>query len=878
MKALYWIGAATGAMLPALAAAQAPEQPAPPVGTNSEVQPRTTQGGPPLAPAQAAGEAPPARGSIEDIIVTAQRRDEALQDVPVAVTVFGSEDRDRLGIRTIQDFSNFTPGLTFSSSLDRLSLRGVGRLTNTIGSDPGVAIYNDGFYTASNAEASKTPMFVERVEFLRGPQGTLYGRNSIGGSINVISKRPTDDLSAEWRGTLDNLSLISEGYVSGPIADGLKARVSVQMGPRKVSGIYEQTARTPGARDEGFLNRFLVEGQLQYDVSDTTSLWFKYSHSEWRDSNPLGILVQPYQTDAIAGSSNGSLVPSASFGYIVPHPSVDDPRRINTNTPNRVTLSNNHNFVANIDTQVGGVAIRYVGGYSQYSYQGLSDLDYTAQSRVVTSAGSAPIPSLAGFGAANAFRTYSYNPTYVQDYQEHKKYYSNEITFANAEPGAFNWIVGAYQFREDYYQPVTWFVNSDGTDTLGQRIAAPVCPAPVSFAVQATCPTNPDRLFYRGTGDLDTDSYAGFGQVDWEVAAGLKLTAGLRYSSDLKKGVETYRIVQWQPAGASVYCTLTPGATATVVGFGACGAAAAGQDLTQFVLGTATPGTARRNVRGKWDGFSWRLGVDYKPDADTLLFASYSRGLKAGGFNLGVYADFPDVDKEEVDAFELGLKSRPLDILRLNLTGFYYDYRNPQIPVSVQRPGTTLSTTNFFNIPKTRSWGVEVESALNLTRSFEINANYSFNDTEIRADVIDRVSGLPRLLDDEGTPGINPQSVIGNRLPAASKHKVAVSALYDIALPDDQRMFLAASYVYRSDAYYSIFNSAISRAPAWDQVDARVTYVDPASGITLIGFVRNLFDTLGYDGASSSGADRGFRQIYSFTLPRQYGIEFQARF
>ena len=873
MKTLYLLGAATAAMLPTLAVAQ--DQPAQPLGTSSEIQPRATESGAPLAPEQAERSG---QRTIEDIIVTAQRRDEALQDVPVAVTVFSSEDRDRLGIRTIQDFSNFTPGLTFSSSLDRLSLRGIGRLTNTIGSDPGVAIYNDGFYTASNAEASKSPMFVERVEFLRGPQGTLYGRNSIGGSVNVISKRPTDQLSAEWRGTLDNLSLISEGYISGPIADGLKARVSVQMGPRKVSGIYEQTATTPLARDEGFFNRFLVEAQLQYSVSDATSLWFKYSHAEWRDSNPLGVQVEPYLTTEIAGANNGSLVPSASFQYAVANPSVDDPRRINTNTPNRVTLSNNHNFVANIDTQVSGVAIRYVGGYSQYDYQGLSDLDGTAQNRVTTSFGSAPILGLAAFGAANAFRTYSYNPTYVQDYQEHKKYYSNEVTLSNVEPGAFNWIVGGYQFHEDYFQPVTWFVDSDGSDTLSQRIAAPLCLAPVTFAVQPTCEANPQRLFYRGSGDLETDSYAGFGQVDYEPVAGLKLTAGLRYSTDLKKGLETYRIVQWQPAGASVYCTLAPGANPTVVGFGACGAAAAGQDLTQFVLNTSMPGTARRNVRDRWNGFSWRLGVDYKLDADTLVYGSYSRGLKAGGFNLGVYADFPDVEKEEVDAFELGLKSKPLEILRLNLTSFYYDYRNPQIPVTVGRPGTTLTTTNFFNIPKTRSYGVEVESALNITPEFEINANYSFNDTEIRSDVIDRNTGLARLLDDEGTAGNIPQSVIGNRLPAASKHKIAISALYDIELPAEQRVFLAASYVYRSDAFYSIFNSAISRTPGWDQVDARITYVDPLSGLTVIGFVRNLFDTLGYDGAASAGADRGFRQIYSYTLPRQYGIELQAKF
>lgn len=867
MKGRMLAGAALAAMAAGQAGAQATQ--APPVAAGT-----TEAGVPALSPPQQerAPEAPVAepRGG-GDIVVTAQRRAEAIQDVPIAISVFESTDRDRRGIRSIQDFSNFTPGLTFSSSLDRLSLRGIGRLTNTIGSDPGVAIYNDGFYTASNSEASKTPMFVDRVEFLRGPQGTLYGRNSVGGAINVISKRPTKELAGEWRLTADNLQLLSEGFLAGPIIGDLSGRVSVQVGPRRMDTRFRNIARTATSRDEGFQNRFLVEAQLQYDFTDRTQLWFKYSHSEWRDSNLLANQVDPYVTNDIDGATGASLTPAAAFNYGVANPGVTDARRINTNTLNSARLTDNHNFVVNFATQLGGVAVKYVGGYSRYKYQLLSDLDYTANDLVVTNFGSAPIVALAPAGAANAFRTYSYNPTYVQDYREDKKYFSNELTLANAEPGRFNWIVGAYQFRESYFQPVTWFVDGANTDTLSQRIAAPICVAPVTFAIVANCPTNPRRSFYEGSGDLRTDSYAGFGQTDYELADGLKATAGLRYSYDRKRGVETYRVIQWQPAGASTYCTLTPGSNATVVGFGACGAAAAAQDITRFLLGLPGAGTARRNLADSWEGLSWRLGLDWKPDADTLLFGSYSRGLKAGGFNLGNYADSPVVDKEIVDAFEIGVKSRPVAPLTLNVTGFYYDYRNAQIPIVVVRPGSTLTTSNFFNIDKSRSWGVEVESAWNVTDAFEITANYSFNDTEILR--------APRTFDDEGSPGNILEDITGNRLPAASRHKVAVSGLYDIPVGEgEDRIFLAANYVYRSDAYYSVFESPISRAPGWDQVDARVTYVRPGDGLTLIAYVRNLFDTLGYDGASSTGAGSNYRQLYSYTFPRQAGVEVQFRF
>src|SRR4026207_2131502 len=130
---------------------------------------------------------------LEEIIVTAQKRSQGLQEVPVAVSAFTSETRDLLGVHTIADLTDFTPGLSYATTLDRMSLRGVGRLTNNYGSDPGIATYSDGFYTASNAEAGKRPMFTERIEVLRGPQGTLYGRNSIGGALNIISRQAGDE-------------------------------------------------------------------------------------------------------------------------------------------------------------------------------------------------------------------------------------------------------------------------------------------------------------------------------------------------------------------------------------------------------------------------------------------------------------------------------------------------------------------------------------------------------------------------------------------------------------------------------------------------------------------------------------------------------------
>src|SRR4051812_24801104 len=159
-----------------------------------------------------------ASNEIEELVVTAEKREQSLQDVPVAVSAFTDERRELVGINSVQDLTNFTPGLSYTTSNDRASLRGIGRFTNNRSSEGGVAMYSDGFYTSSVTAFSQSTLFLERTEALRGPQGTLYGKNAIGGALNIQSKRPTDDFYAEQRlgyGNYDAKTV--EGAISGPL-------------------------------------------------------------------------------------------------------------------------------------------------------------------------------------------------------------------------------------------------------------------------------------------------------------------------------------------------------------------------------------------------------------------------------------------------------------------------------------------------------------------------------------------------------------------------------------------------------------------------------------------------------------------------------------
>src|SRR5258708_996467 len=174
------------------------------------------------APAPAAAAASEDNG-IAEIVVTAQKRAESLETVPVAISAYTSKTRDLIGLQTIQDMTNFTPGLAYSTALDRAFIRGVGRETNNLSTQPGVATYADGVYNSSVVAASGDPMFEDRIEVLRGPQGTLYGRNAIAGTINSVSKRPTPEWTGEVRAKAGNYGLHNfEGTISGPINDTMR--------------------------------------------------------------------------------------------------------------------------------------------------------------------------------------------------------------------------------------------------------------------------------------------------------------------------------------------------------------------------------------------------------------------------------------------------------------------------------------------------------------------------------------------------------------------------------------------------------------------------------------------------------------------------------
>ncbi|WP_309643088.1 TonB-dependent receptor domain-containing protein, partial [Phenylobacterium sp.] len=735
--------------------------------------------------------------TIEELVVTAEKREQSLQDVPVAVSAYTSEARDLVGINSVQDMTNFTPGLTYNNSGDRITLRGVGRISNVQAADGAVAIYSDGIFTSSTFEASKPPLFIDRVEVLRGPQGTLYGRNSIGGAINVISKRPTEEFEAEVRATVGNYNYtLFQGTVSGPLSDSLRYRVNGSWEKQR-DGYYDNIV--PGMPDEGnVIDQSYLEFQLDMDFGDNFEGWVKVSRFEWNNGGGgLGgraaYTPSPYNTTQEAPSvfflNQGYAFSGQVLNVVNPsgtsvNPAINDPFKFATNTASTVSLDETFVLAAEFTYHFENMDLRYIGGGANYHYTLIADNDggpvnsYTVP---VTGTGTCS----AAFVAAGICAPLTIFPKAITNYQEDKDWLSNELNLTSTHDGPFQWLVGAYYYHEAYKQPVS--------------VQLPNQP---QFAAPVNGPANLQRFWYDTRPDFEARSYAAFGQIDWQFTDTLKLTAGLRYSHDHKFGQEEARLVCFALAACGtspqLLGTFTPAVdiTAAAVGTGRRADGTLLPGVSKATVIDPVTGLAKRVLDASWQATTGTIGVDWKPNDDILAYAKYSKGYKAGGFNSGIVAPVVTnvyTDKESNNAYEVGFKWNLGRTFQANVSAFYYDYQNFQAPVTIVNTsgGVGTAQTLFFNIPKAISKGFEIETVWTPIDNLRLLANYSYNDA-----YIDEASGIIDSSDPTAVaPGARPvgapsptvdiytgrreqgQELSGNTLPQANALGISVQQL-----------------------------------------------------------------------------------------------------
>jgi iron complex outermembrane recepter protein len=848
--------------------------------------------------------------TVADVVVTATKREETIQHVATAVSAYTSKERDLIGLNTITDLQNFVPGLRYSASLDRIFLRGVGRQTNNLATDPGVATYIDGVYDAATYDAGGDALFIARQEVLRGPQGTLYGRNSIGGDINVISVMPTDHFYAEGRASVGNYGATQiEAVTSGPIADGLEFRVGASYSDQD-KGYFTNVAN-PNQSEDGNATNAYFEGQLQY-TSTRLDLWGKAYLDQYGGTYRGTNTVSPYDTleyapaglgPNLAYAYNPALIAEGGthtqVGTVMTNPGVTNQWQYNDSIPNTIKINPNYGFVWHATFHGDGFDIRYLGGWAHHNLQIFSN---AAGNNPVTSLtiplSTTPQAALGGFPSFCSL--YDVLGDYggkcgplgpvvgpaATVYTENKSWTSHEVDFLSTNTSAFQWIGGLYYYHEEYSQSTDIGLPNQpqlaqplvfGTGPAGVLVGAPLGSAGVNAA------PNPTRLLYDSGSNMQGNSYAGFGEIDWKFVPTWKLTLGLRYNYDDKRGDEFTRLVTFGTSYA------TPEQFGSLLPV---------WDETPFLLQAAEPGASAvtigangfgvRTLDGHWSALTGTAGVEWDPASDLLAYLKYSRGYKSGGFNAGAtLAANPEVGPETLDDFEGGIKKTFDQRLTVDLAAFYYNYNNMQIELGELGPA---GTTTFFlqGLPQVRNWGIELESTWQATDDLQFILSYAYLNTDIVksscyedpiANALQTPS-LPSCVNNASAmTALNTKfgfvSVKGNQLIDSPPNKISVNANYTFHFGPGNLTF-SATDSWTDYHWSAIFNSSDYYSPGYNNLDLRMLWNDAKNRYTIIVYGRNVLNATQYD-YIYPGTSVPIQVSHSLNAPVTYGVQLQVR-
>ena len=713
-----------------------------------------------------------------DIVVTAQRQSERLQDVPIAVSAFNAQALERQQIVNPAALQLTIPSVTFTKTnftTSSFTIRGIGDLCTGATCDQATGIHVNDMPLVSTRLFETEFFDLERVEVLRGPQGTLFGRNATSGVVNFITARP--DLSgihAAGEAEYGNYNSIRvRGMINLPLNDTIGIRVA---------GLY---LNRNGYTYNSY-NNDRVDGRDLYSIRGTLSwepdantrvdlIGYYFHESDDRARNqkqlchrdPTGILgCLPDRTAYETFNGNSTLAgiqSSREFLNIVSHGQLTnfglgsvygtdtfagvvnpaDVRTVRTDY-DPTYFAEEQQYTLRVYHDFGRIKFQFTGGYAENRVDSTSDYNLAAENPYVNNpgllnlagyaalpgglfpGGSNPFARLAGFlipkgpngGVCQSAPTPNdggiYSGASLGCYPEsldvdrsdaEQRQYSAEAHINSSFDGMFNFLLGGI-YLNSRLRDNSYYVNSFGLDYASGLLGM----ANTGGTIFAT-------PFYRNdTETFRLSSYGVFGETYFQFTPSLKLTVGLRYNHDDKyvRARNTYLV-----DANGINPALPIGATnlSQALNYAAL-------DFDGF-----TPGLqpfAQDRVR--FSRLTGRAVLDYRITPDHLLYASYSRGYKSGGINPPVPASFAvptTFSPETVDAFEIGSKNTwGHGQFRLNLTGFYYRYRDLQLSRIVAR--TSVNDNINADI-----FGVEAEAIMSPTRNFQVNANFSYLDSRV---------------------------------------------------------------------------------------------------------------------------------------------------
>lgn len=720
----------------------------------------------------------------EAIFVTARRREESSQDVPIALSVVDSETLENTGNFTLTQIQQLVPSLQVTATNPRnsnVNIRGLGANSAIAvdGLEYGVGFYVDGVYYGRPGQSQFDLIDLQQVEVLRGPQGTLFGKNTTAGALNISTREPSFDPELTVEGSLGDYSYhqIRASASLPVVADKVAVRVSLADTHR--NGFLTNTYDGSDAQD---YDNFTARGQLLIKPSEDLKIRLIADFSRQKQHHFL-TLVDGYFTSY----ANGDRIPNNIFdradrtGYTLPSGEAFD-RKGTADAPFQANMKS-FGISGNADWDLGPATLTSITAYRRWNWYPKNDVDGT-----------------------------SLSINKVLEVWNSQRQFSQELRIASNGTNKVNYVAGLYYFWQ--------IVHGNGRTAYGEDFAEwnldPATASPSAIALTDLALTNFQADHYSNP---QTRSYAAFGQADWHINDALTLTAGLRYTHEDKKG--SFKRFQ-VPSGLDL-SGLTPAQL---------GAIAAIRNNPQFQLNEI--GFAAKLSD---DAFSGLVTLSYRPAPEVLLYGTYSRGSKSGGLNVTAGgANRPVVDPETVDAFEVGLKSQLLNgKLIFNAAAFLTEIRDYQTTVSEAVPGTTVSTQYLANIPKVRSKGLEADLSFAPSRWIRLTASAAYTDARFV-----NFSNSPQAPEKTNEGAV--QDLSGRRLPGVSKFAYSLAA--DLAQPvsADLEIYAHADWLHRSSFNSTPTNSIYGTVPGYGILNGRLGLRTDGGVIDVSVWARNLLD------------------------------------
>jgi iron complex outermembrane recepter protein len=726
-----------------------------------------------------------------EVVVTAQRREQNIQDVGIAVTPLSEETLQDLNITTATDIVRAVPSLkmnAYSSSQVVFNIRGVSQNDYGDQQEPPVAVYQDDSYSSSINLASFPVFDLERVEALRGPQGTLFGRNATGGAIQFISRRPTREFEGYTDLTVGSYNqIIVNGAVSGPLSDAVQGRFAFIY--NKDDGWMESII--PGIPDRGGNDHYAVRGRLAFQPSEATDVNVILRYMEADGETQAGLYS--HEPACPNAEFQGEFTPpdfACPFWGTGPGESGTGFRE-DSIIPSRggdpfKTAETEPSFV---DREILGTTVRVDSEIGEWGF--VSITDYQSAEKFYTEGGdSSPDEGVFFFQGS--------------DLEQISQEFRLSRTF-----GASEFVAGVY-----------------GMEVEGDYIG--------KFA-DPFYGYDPDVAFSQ-----DTTSYAVFAQNEWSFAERWKLITGLRWWHDTREGA---------------YFGFAP----AIPDLGQPDVTIIFNQNEIFPLGSSVvPGDAKTS----FDDIAGRLELDYRVSDDVLVYGSFNRGSKSGGYTFSTGTPFDpnqlaflegiSFDPETLDAFEVGMKSTLGGNTTLNLTAFYYDYQDYQAFAQV---GPVQSVINL----DAEASGLEVELNSRPTERLTLQFGASFMDSKVK-DIL-----LPDLV-----------TVVDHDLPQAPSFSGNALARYEFPLGGGIAS-VQGDVLYSDDFCFTVLCAPVEEESSYYVANARIGFAAQDGRWEVAAFVNNLteeeYRVYAFDSSLFSGVVAG---VYG--KPRTYGLTASYRF